>query len=96
MKLTRYEQETVILYNNEEKCAVCCTYDKALIRRLDKLVAAGESILVEKDCGEYKEYKFPKKYVKVRPPIHISDEKRDEMSKRMKAAWERKRAGNVL
>lgn len=96
MKLTKYEQETVILYNNEEKCAVCCTYDKALINRIDKLVAAGESILVEKDCGDYKEYKFPKKYVKVRPPRHISADRRDEMSKRLKAARERKSNGSVL
>lgn len=34
--LTKYEQETIINYNNEEKTASIFTYDKSLIRKLDK------------------------------------------------------------
>ena len=36
MNLTKYEQETIINYNNEEKTASVYTHDKALIRKLDK------------------------------------------------------------
>lgn len=34
--LTKYEQETIINYNNEEKTASIFTYDRSLIRKLDK------------------------------------------------------------
>ena len=39
MNLTKYEQETIINYNNEEKTASVFTYDKSLIRKLDKRLA---------------------------------------------------------
>lgn len=39
MNLTKYEQETIINYNNEEKTASIFTYDKSLIRKLDKRLA---------------------------------------------------------
>ncbi len=35
MALTKYEQETIIGYNNEEKIASVFTYDKSLIRKID-------------------------------------------------------------
>lgn len=39
MNLSKYEQETTINYNNEEKSAVIFTYDKALMRKIDKRIA---------------------------------------------------------
>lgn len=39
MNLTKYEQETIINYNNEEKIASIFTYNKSLIRKLDKRLA---------------------------------------------------------
>ena len=35
--LTKYEQETLIRYNQEEDAAIIDTCDKKLIRKLDKL-----------------------------------------------------------
>ncbi len=39
MKLSRYEQETVINYNAGEQTAALYTRDKAVMRKLDTLVA---------------------------------------------------------
>ena len=44
--LTKYEQETIINYNNEEKTASIFTYDKSLIRKLDKRLADHPDIKV--------------------------------------------------
>lgn len=84
MKLTKYEQETIINYNQEEKTASCFTYDRALIRKLDEFVQNGEAITVVREGDGWKEYKSPKKCVKVRFPRKLSDEQRQEMAERMK------------
>ena len=39
MKLSRYEQETVVNYNAGEQTATLYTRDKAVMRKLDTLVA---------------------------------------------------------
>ena len=38
IKLTRYEQETVVNYNAGEKNATIYTRDRAVMRKLDRLV----------------------------------------------------------
>ena len=39
MKLSRYEQETIVNYNAGEQTVILCTRDKAVMRKLDTLVA---------------------------------------------------------
>ena len=39
MKLSRYEQETIVNYNAGEQTAILYTRDKAVMRKLDTLVA---------------------------------------------------------
>ncbi len=39
MKLSRYEQETIVNYNAGEQTATLYTRDKAVMRKLDTLVA---------------------------------------------------------
>lgn len=85
MGLTKYEQETIINYNQEELLASCFTHDKALMRRLDNLIENGEAITVVRRTEEFAEYSFPKKCVKVRFPRKLSDEQRQDMANRMKS-----------
>ena len=57
--LTRYEQETIVNYNNGEKFATLYTADPVVMRRLDKLVEEypDDYKIINKD--EYsKTYKF--------------------------------------
>lgn len=83
MGLTKYEQETVIIYNLEEKEAICTTYDAALIRKLDKLCEKSQAIIKRKEARGYGEYVFPRSWIKVHMPRVLSDEKRKEMAERM-------------
>ena len=83
MGLTKYEQETVINYNLEEKEAVCFTYDAALIRKLDKLCEKHEAIIKRKEGKGYGEYIFPRSWIKIHAPRVLSEEKRKEMAERM-------------
>lgn len=85
-KYTKYEQETIFNYNQEEKTASCYTCDAALIRKLDRLIEKGEAITVSREGGDgWKEYLFPKSWLKVRPPRKLSDEQRENLANRMKS-----------
>lgn len=84
-QLTKYEQETIFNYNQEEKTASCYTCDAALIRKLDRLCENGEAITVTREGDGWKEYTFPKSWLKVRPPRKLSDEQRQELSNRMRS-----------
>ena len=87
MKLSKYEQETIINFNVAESDAVVFTRDKAVIRKLDALVT--EFPEVYKCIGETdidKTYSMPKQYVSYRKPRRVSEEikkQRVEMMKRL-------------
>ena len=83
MGLTKYEQETIINYNQAEKNCSVYTHDAALIRKIDKLIENGEEITVTKSGDGGREYSFTKKAIKVRFPRKLSDEKRAELTERM-------------
>lgn len=89
MNLTKYEQETIINYNNEEKTASIFTYDKSLIRKLDKRLAEMSDMKLIRRGEDFAEYSLPKKWNKVAFPRQYSDEQRAEMAERMKAAREK-------
>lgn len=89
MTLTKYEQETIINYNNEEKTASVYTHDKSLIRKLDKKLGEIPDMKLIRRTEDFAEYSLPKKWIKVAFPRQYSDEQRAEMAERMKAAREK-------
>ena len=85
MKLTRYEQETIINFNAEEKTATLYTRDPAVMRNLDSLVTEYPDIF--KRVGETdidKTYEMPKSAVTYRKPRRISEAKREQAREDMK------------
>lgn len=86
--LTKYEQETIILYNNEEKTATISTCDRSLIRKLDRRLADYSEIQRTKSGEDFAEYILPKKWIKISFPRQLTDEQRAEMSNRMRAIRE--------
>ena len=84
MKLTRYEQETIVNFNAEEPDAIVYTRDKAVMRQLDALVTEYPDIfkcIRETDID--KTYEMPKSVVTYRKPRRISDERRSQLQKIM-------------
>lgn len=67
--LSRYEQETVINFNVVGSDAVVYTREKAVMRKLDLLVAEFPECIKVTDVD--KTYLMPKKYVKYRRPRRI-------------------------
>ena len=75
MKLSRYEQETIVNYNAGEQTATVYTRDKAVMRKLDTFVADFPDTykLIEQDEVS-KTYSFPKSYISYRKPRAVSTE----------------------
>ena len=85
MKLTRYEQETIINFSADDRIATIYTRDPAVMRQLDALVTEYPDIY--KCIGETdidKTYVMPKSHVKYRKPRHISEAKRQQARDAMK------------
>lgn len=85
MKLTRYEQETIVNFNAEESDAIVYTRDKAVMRQLDALVTEYPDIF--KCIGETdidKTYSMPKSRISYRKPRRINEERREQIRNQMK------------
>jgi len=86
MKLTRYEQETIINFNAQDKMATLYTRDPAVMRKVDALVIEYPDTF--KCIGETdidKIYEMPKSAVIYRKPRRLSVEQRQEAKERMRA-----------
>ena len=84
MKLTRYEQETIINFSADDQTATLYTRDPVVMRQLDALVTEYPDIF--KCIGETdidKTYEMPKSFVSYRKPRRISDERRQQMRNQM-------------
>ncbi|MBE5848394.1 MAG: hypothetical protein E7300_12055 [Lachnospiraceae bacterium] len=84
MKLSLYEQETVINYNREDKNATVYTRDPAVMKKLDQLVISFPEVY--KCIGETdidKTYEMPKSAITYRKPRRLSAEQREAAKERL-------------
>ena len=78
MKLSRYEQETIINFNAGEEMATVYTRDPAVMRRLDALVIEFPEVYRCIGVTDIdKTYEMPKSSVTYRKPIKLSEEQRE-------------------
>ena len=69
MNLTRYEQETIILFNEEESTATVFTYNKKLMKKLQSWSEKyPEKYKLERQDKYSKTFILPKRYITVRSP----------------------------
>ena len=84
MKLSRYEQESILNYNAGEQTATLYTRDKAVMRKLDTLVADYSDTYKLKGQDEIsKTYSFPKSFISYRKPRAVSTEQRERARQMM-------------
>lgn len=85
MRLTKYEQETIINFNAGEKTASVYTADKSVMAKFDELVNSYPDTYKLIEVTEYsKTYEMPKSHISYRKPRHISEETRQWRQKHMK------------
>ena len=92
MNLSKYEQETIILFNEAEKTATIETCNKGLQNRLDGFCSKSPDIYRTNSTEPFKKYVCPKRWVKVRMPRQLSDEQRQKLKERACANLQRANA----
>ena len=75
-KLSRYEQETIILFNEEESTARIETFNSRIIREVEKAQKNCPEIICEERREGYGCYILPKKLIKIHTPRIISEEEK--------------------
>ena len=84
MKVSRYEQETIINFNADDKMAILYTRDPAVMRKVDALVIEyPDTFKCISETDIDKTYEMPKSVVTYRKPRRISDERRSQLQKIM-------------
>ena len=97
VKLSKWERETVININDEDKCASLYTCQKKMMEKMDALVEEFSDIFTVINVSTYKgdviskTYEFPKRYVGVNKPIVLSEERKEVLREQLKAAREKKK-----
>ena len=85
MRLTKAEQETIVLYNQTDDPVSITTYDNALAK---KFIKAGfepvRTITFNKDQIGY-EFEIPKKSIVIRPKKQLSDEQAAKLVSQLKS-----------
>lgn len=84
VKLTAYEKETIIIYNQADDTASVFTYHTTLQNKLNGLVGKNPDIKITDQGEEWVRYEVPKSWIKVNPP-----RKRDMTEEQRAAAAER-------
>ncbi len=82
--LTRWEQETVVNYNNEERTCSVYTADPVVMRKLDALCEKyPEQYKCIKVTDISKTYEFDKKLISFRAPKILTEEQKAECRARL-------------
>ena len=84
MKLSRYEQESILNYNAGEQTATLYTRDKAVMRKPDTLVAGfPDAYKLTAQDGVSKTCSFPKSFVSYRKLGAVSTGQRERTRQMM-------------
>lgn len=75
-KLKKFEQETIIRFDEESKEAIVSTYNKRLLNKLRNMSLENKEITELKYTIDYGEYRIPKKLVSIKKPRYISESER--------------------
>lgn len=105
MAYSRYEMETIINFNEEEKTAHIYTFRKPIIKKLNKLAEERpEECKMVRECnndGQYSaEYEIPKKWVKINAGSLnkriMTEEQKQAMAERLKDMRNKRLVKNIV
>lgn len=89
-KYTKYERETIILFNEAEDTANVSTRSSSWIHRMDKLAQSRPDVVkVLQSSNDYAEYELPKSCIRIVMPSALSPEERERRSQNMKRIREK-------
>lgn len=92
--ISPYERETIILLNESEKNATIYTCSQKTLKKLDELVESYPDIYkVVKETTDSKTYSCPKKMIKFRKPVFMSEERKQKAIEHLRSITEKRKNG---
>lgn len=82
MKLSKVEQETIIIFNEQDDIATIDTCNKAWKNKLSKISSVDSSVALIREDNYSQVYKLPKKWVKINRPRQLSEAEREILAAR--------------
>lgn len=85
MGISKFERETVILFNEQDKDAKVYTYNKPLAKKLDNLCKEHKAEFITSNESGGRTYLIPKHCVKisVRKQMNLTIDQRQDIAKRL-------------
>ena len=96
-KLTKYEKETVINFNDAEKIAYVSSSQKRIKEQIKKFAKEhpDEVTIVSEDCYTVIA-QMPKHYIRMKPKRYVSEEQKEASAKRLAEYRARKARQEIL
>lgn len=85
-ELTKFERETIIVYNEGDDRATVFTYNRALKNKLAKLAEENPDCVKDWESADAVDYIIPKSWVKITKPRVLSDEQKQAAAERIRRA----------
>ena len=74
MNLSPYERETIINWNQGDTNANVFTYDKSLMRKIDKIRSNNKAVTLLREGNGFREYSLPKTMLTIKEQRKYSEE----------------------
>ena len=87
MRLSRYEQETIVNFNESDSAATVYTYNGAFKKKLRLLSEQfpSDAKFIREDQHGGVTYSIPKRWIKIRAPRILTEEQRTANAERLKS-----------
>ena len=87
MKLTQYEQETIVNFNEADSVATVYTYNSAFKKKLRLLSGQfpADAKFIREDQHGGVTYSIPKRWIKIQAPRMLTEEQRIASAERLRS-----------
>ena len=84
MNLSPYERETIINWNQGDANASVFTYDKSLMRKIDKIRSNNKAVTLLREGNGFREYNLPKTMLTIKEQRKYSEETLEKLRRQAK------------
>ena len=90
MNLSPYERETIINWNQGDANAIVFTYDKSLMRKIDKIRPNNKAVTLLREGNGFREYSLPKTMLTIKEQRKYSEETLEKLRMQAKERFSKR------
>lgn len=90
MNLSPYERETIINWNQGDANASVFTYDKSLMRKIEKIRSNNKAVTLLREGNGFREYSLPKTMLTIKEQRKYSEETLEKLRRQAKERFSKR------